>query len=295
MAESDLVSVVVPTYYRNDMLRDAVASVRAQTYDPVEVIVVDGSGEAHARPVARDTGVRYVAQDVDRGPHAARDRGAELARGDYVAFLDDDDRYRPEKLERQVPLLGDGVGVVYCGIDDDEFGVAPPDPEVRGNVLERALAMNTLPCIPSTMVLDRETLAAIRPLRHRHGADDTGMKIELALRTAFDYADAPLVERRQPPGTLSESWAHVEGRWLLLEEYADLYERFPDEIRRTAVRQTHYRAGRKRVEEKGWSAAGLLDLARAAYHTPEDRRRYVRDCLAGAFGRPGLRVADALG
>jgi hypothetical protein len=81
----------------------------------------------------------------------------------------------------------------------------------------------------------------------------------------------------------------------LLDEYADLYERFPDEIRQTAVRQTHYREGRKHFEEKRWSAAGLLALARAAYHTPEDRGRYVRDCLAGAFGRPGLRAVDAFG
>jgi len=56
----DLVSVIVPTYYRNDRLRDTIGSVEAQTYDPIETIVVDDSGEAHARPVADEFDVRYL-------------------------------------------------------------------------------------------------------------------------------------------------------------------------------------------------------------------------------------------
>ncbi len=289
------VSVVITTYYRNDLLREAVESALAQTHPPAEVLVVDGSGEAHARPVAEDYPVEYVAQEEDRGAHAARNAGAERVSGDYVQFLDDDDRLRPEKFVRQLPLFEEGVGVVYCGIEDAEFGVARPDPEVRGDALERALAMNTLPCVPSTMLIDRGVLDDLLPLTHRHGADDTGMKIELARRTRFEYVDEPLVERGRPDRQLSRSWAHVEGRKLLLAMYADLYERFPPEVRRQAVRQTHYRAGRKRLEERRWSAAALADLARAAYHTPDDRARFVRDCLGAVFGRPGLEAVERLG
>ena len=286
------VSVVVTTYYRNDRLREAVESALDQTHAPEEVVVVDGSGEAHARPVAEEYPVEYVAQEADRGAHAARNAGAERVDGEYVQFLDDDDRLRPRKFERQLPAFDDDVGVVYCGIDDAEFGVAPPDPEVRGDVLDRALEMNTLPCIPSTMLLDRSVLEEVLPLTHRHGADDVGMKIELARRTRFDYVDEPLVERGRADDPLSRSWAHVEGRKLLLRMYADLYEAVPDEVRREAAAQTYYREGQKALEESVWSARAPLAFARAAYHTPSDRRQYVRECLGSAFGRPGLRAAE---
>lgn len=79
-----------------------------------------------------------------------------------------------------------------------------------------------------------------------------------------------------------------------MEKYDDLYDRFPESVRRTAVCQTHYRQGRKRLEEARWSPAAIDSFARAASHTPKDEQRYVRDAVASLFGRPGLRVVDAL-
>ena len=290
------VSVVVPTYYRNDRLRAAIESALAQTHEPTEIIVVDGSGEAHAEPVVEEYDVDYVAQAEDRGAHAARSVGAERSTGAYVQFLDDDDRLRPEKFARQLPLFRDGVGVVYCGIEDAEFGVAPPDPEVRGDVLERALEMNTLPCIPSTMLVERSTLEEILPLVHRHGADDVGMKIELARRTNFDYVDEPLVERGRAENPLSRSWEHVEGRKRLLAMYDDFYDEVPDTVYREAAKQTYYREGCKHLEEAVWSPAAVASFARAARLAPEDRLEYALECLGSLFGRPGQEaVSDALG
>ncbi|WP_435179296.1 glycosyltransferase family 2 protein [Halorussus sp. AFM4] len=308
--DEETVSVVVPTYYRNDRLREALDSVAAQTYRPIEVVVVDGSGEARARPVVEafddeastgDEGgaldVTYVAQDRDEGPQAARSIGAERATGAYVQFLDDDDRLLPEKLAAQVSRLdsAERVGVVYCGLRDEEWGEIRPDDPLRGDALERALRIDTFPAIPSTMLVDADVLAELLPLGNRHGADDSGMKIELARRTDFDYVDRVLVERGKPDDPLSSSWAHVEGRKRLVERYADLYDEFPDEVWRTAVRQTYYRQGRKHLEEKRWSAAAVASLARAAVLTPEDRGEYVRDALAAVFGRPGMAAVDRFG
>ncbi|NEU56574.1 glycosyltransferase family 2 protein [Halorussus sp. MSC15.2] len=301
--EGETVSVVVPTYYRNDRLRAALDSVADQTYRTVETIVVDGSGESRARPVVEafnaenpDFDCTYVAQDRDEGPQAARSLGAERATGGYVQFLDDDDRLLPEKFEAQVSRLDadEDVGVVYCGLRDEEWGEIRPDDPIRGDALERALRIDTFPAIPSTMLVDADVLAGMLPLGNRHGADDSGMKIELARRTDFDYVDRVLVERGKPENPLSSSWAHVEGRKRLVEKYADLYDRFPAEVRRTAVRQTYYRQGRKYLEENYWSPAAVASLARAAYHTPEDRPEYVADALASVFGRPGVRMADRL-
>ncbi|MFC7157349.1 glycosyltransferase family 2 protein [Halomarina halobia] len=298
MAERPAVSVVVPTYYRNERLRAAIDSALAQR-PSVELIVVDGSGEAHARPVVEaydGVEIDYVAQERDEGPHAARSIGARRASGAYVQFLDDDDRLLPGKFDAQRPLLADErVGVVYSGLRDEEWGVVDPIPDVRGDVLEHALRLRTFPCIPSTMLVERAVIDDLLPFEHRHGADDSGMKIELARRTRFDYVDRPLVERGKPDATLSSSWAHVEGRRSLLRRYADLYDRYPDDVRRTAVRGTHYRAGNKYLEESAWSPSAPVEFARAAYHTPEERSRYAATAVASVFGRPGLETVDRLG
>jgi glycosyltransferase involved in cell wall biosynthesis len=109
-----LVSVVIPTYYRNDGLRRAIESALSQTYDPVEVIVVDDSGERYAEPVAREYDVTYIAHEENLGGNPARNTGIKAASGEYIQLLDDDDRLLPEKLERQIPALeaDPSVGVV---------------------------------------------------------------------------------------------------------------------------------------------------------------------------------------
>lgn len=290
-----LVSVVVPTHYRNESLQKTLASVSDQEYRPIEVIVVDGSDDGHARPVVEEFDeATYVLQEQDEGPQAARSIGAERARGEYVQFLDDDDRLRPTKLSKQVPLVEPPVGVAYCGMIDEERGEILPNPAVRGDVLRWALEMRTFPCINSTMLIDADVLAELLPLRHRHGADDTGMKIDLALRTQFDFVNEPLVFRGKTGTSLSETWAYLEGRERVVETFDEVYRAFPSRVRRRAVRETHYQRARKHLEERGWSPEATLEFARAAYYTPENRAHYLGECLASLFGRSGVRAAARL-
>ncbi|UPV75198.1 glycosyltransferase [Halorussus limi] len=289
-----LVSVVVPTHYRNDRLRRALESVAAQEYRPIEVLVVDGSDDEHARPVAESFGATYVPQERDEGPQAARSIGAEMADGEYVQFLDDDDRLAPSKVRKQVDRLGPEVGVVYCGMDDENRGEILPNPVVRGDVLGRALEMRTFPCINSTMLIRREVLERVLPLRHRHGADDTGLKIDLALQTKFDYVAEPLVVRGRTGDSLSDSWTYLDGRMEVIATYDRLYRRFPDRIRQRALRETHYQVGRKLLAEEGWSPRATAALARAAWETPDDYAYHIGAALGSALGRPGLAAVDRL-
>ncbi|TFG55950.1 MAG: glycosyltransferase family 2 protein, partial [Deltaproteobacteria bacterium] len=96
------VSVVIPFRGRIPWLREAVDSVLAQTFRDFELILVDdGSTEnVSGEPWVRHESVHYFRQDP-RGPGAARNQGLPLARGRYVAFLDSDDLFLPEKLEVQ--------------------------------------------------------------------------------------------------------------------------------------------------------------------------------------------------
>lgn len=95
------ISVVVPAYNRAELLEAALASVEAQTFAPTEVIVVDdGSMEEDLKPVADRHNAAYIRQE-NRGASAARNAGMHAARCPWVAFLDADDLWLPQKLELQ--------------------------------------------------------------------------------------------------------------------------------------------------------------------------------------------------
>ena len=104
------VSVVIPTYNRSKLLREALGSVLEQTYKDLEVIIVDdcSSEQAHlenAKTKELDNRVRYMYRRKNGGVAAARNDGIQMARGRYVAFLDDDNVWSPQKLEKQVQLI----------------------------------------------------------------------------------------------------------------------------------------------------------------------------------------------
>ncbi|AGB39031.1 glycosyltransferase family 2 protein [Natronococcus occultus] len=113
------VSVVIPTYERPGFLEDAVRTALAQTCEDLEVVVVDDGSE---RDYARETVATFpnrvvcVEHDENRGLSAARNTGIERASGEYVAFLDDDDRWHETKIERQLERIEDAdrPGLVTC-------------------------------------------------------------------------------------------------------------------------------------------------------------------------------------
>jgi glycosyltransferase involved in cell wall biosynthesis len=113
-----LVSVVIPTHNYGRFLGRAVKSVLTQTYSTVECIVVDdGSTDETPEVLASFVGSVTVVRQAASGPSSARNAGLRVARGAYVAFLDADDEWMPEKLQQQVSLLEDAkAAAVGCGI-----------------------------------------------------------------------------------------------------------------------------------------------------------------------------------
>lgn len=111
--------MVIPTYKRPHLLVRAIDCVLKQTYPNLEIVVVDdGSGdetESTVRGIV-DPRVRYVRHEINKGLPAARNTGIRAARGDCIAFLDDDDEWRIDKLERQVKVLEKYDAVLCTGI-----------------------------------------------------------------------------------------------------------------------------------------------------------------------------------
>lgn len=112
-----LVSVIIPTYNRAETVCRSVDSALAQLYRPIEVIVVDDGSTDLTREALHGYGdqIRRVFQ-INGGPSVARNNGAAQARGEFVAFLDSDDTWAPQKLSRQMRLILAGGDQVPCCI-----------------------------------------------------------------------------------------------------------------------------------------------------------------------------------
>ena len=114
------VSVIIPTYNRLPMLKEAVNSVLAQHFEDMELIVVDdGSTDGTAEEMKRYGGrVRLLQHSENRGVSAARNRGVLHAKGKYIAFLDSDDLWVKGKLKTQEAFLDDNPHYPLCYTDE---------------------------------------------------------------------------------------------------------------------------------------------------------------------------------
>lgn len=146
------VSVIIPTYNRADLLPRAVNSVLSQTYQDYEIIIVDDcSSDPTPEVIANFDGccIRSLRHNKTKKASAARNTGIANARGEYIAFLDDDDEWLPTYLERQVAILDSSppsVGLVYCWVDmvEDSTGKSMPSSRsiIAGDILDDSLALN---------------------------------------------------------------------------------------------------------------------------------------------------------
>ena len=116
IVNNPLVSVIIPTYNRPDNLSRAIDSVLNQTYDNIEVIIVDDNNpntEARVRTeefmlqYEKNSHIKYIKHEKNKNASAARNTGARASCGEYVAFLDDDDEYTPMRIESMLKKLSD--------------------------------------------------------------------------------------------------------------------------------------------------------------------------------------------
>ncbi|GAA0450506.1 glycosyltransferase [Halococcus dombrowskii] len=288
MSDDPLVSVVIPTYYRNDRLREAIESVVSQT-QPTETIVVDDSGEGHAMPVVDEYDLTYVELDHNIGSNPARSVGAERASGEYVQFLDDDDCLHPEKLADQVALLErTGASVAYCGMTYEDGTTILPDPTAHGDVLARALEFSLSPCVTSTMLVARDALETALPLPDRPGGDDLGLMIDLAREHEFEFVDEALVDRAVIEDSRGKSPGLIRGRREIIQEYDDLYDDFPASVRANALANTDKLEARMELRDRRWSLSTVRSFALACYHAPS--LRTAIPLLASLFGQVGMNA-----
>ncbi|QCC52862.1 glycosyltransferase family 2 protein [Halapricum salinum] len=251
--ETPLVSVVVPTYNRPEKLRRAVETVRAQTYRPIELVVVD---DHSAEPAADaldeialdDISLTVIRHEQNRGGNAARNTGIRESTGGFVAFLDDDDRWEPAKIQRQVETFEaspDSVGFVYTGsryvYDDGERVICN---DLSGDVTRAILEGASVAEFSAVMVRASVIEAAGLPDERFPSWQDQEWFLRLSLHCAFAAVEEPLTIRHwDHPGRIGQNFQKrrdvsfplfVEKHRDLAAEY-DLEQRFVASLLETLV------------------------------------------------------------
>jgi len=228
-------SVVIPTFRRPELLAEAVASVLAQSRTDWECLVVDDGGGDPLDELPRDERVRVIRRPASGGPAAARNTGIAEARGAVVAFLDDDDRYRPERLELAERGLADpAVDVALCWTSWFERAtdeLADPDRPAAGRRLDGDIAATVLdattPHLGSTAV---RATALVRFDETYRAAEDVEWWLRQAARSRVATVRQVGCELRRHPGARANG-TDVAGRLAaserLLRDRADYFGAHP--------------------------------------------------------------------
>jgi glycosyltransferase involved in cell wall biosynthesis len=259
-----LASVVIPTHNRSQWLRVTLRTVLWQTHVDLEAIVVDdGSTDETLEVVSeiKDERVHIVRHDMAVGVAASRNDGAQEANGEWLAFLDDDDLWAPDKLRLQIAAAEQtDRSWVYAGsVNVDEqlrvtSGVCPPPPHVVSATIARR---NTVPGGGSNVALRRALFERAGPFDTRHrNTEDWDMWIRLGELGPPAWVPEPLVGKRIHPANASLDISAILAGVRLIEQRRGI------EIDRGVlhrwIAESCLRTGRR--------AEALKHMARAATH-----------------------------
>jgi glycosyltransferase involved in cell wall biosynthesis len=225
------VSVIIPTYNRSKLVAQAIRSVLAQTYEDYEVIVVDDGSTDDTREVVEGFGdprIVYLWQE-NQQRCAARNNGVAHAQGSYIAFLDSDDVWFPNKLQRQMEAFAKypQVGLVFSStvrISGENTFPNPaeflqPDGETVASIREDLLTMNRIPMV--TSIVRKELLDQAgkfdKSLPH---AEDWDMWIRISKNADFCRINAPLAAYRVHAGMrTSNPVSTLRGDLIIIDRY----------------------------------------------------------------------------
>lgn len=290
-----LVSVVIPTYNRASLIIDALDSVYRQSYRPLEVIVVDDGSTDTTEKVVRswlcehsEPGefVAHLAQQQNLGGNAARNRGIQESTGELIAFLDSDDVWHPDKLQKQVPLFDDlEVGGVYCGIQAVNVDSGRRMTQQRlypSGWLLAQLLVRDVTAPTSTYVVRREVFEQVGAFDlELEARQDWDMWIRIASGYKIQAVPEPLVQYRDHSGprTATDPSREIRAYKVIREKYARLLAQQPPRVQRAAKASYYKRMGRVHFHHGSSTARALQYYVTSLFFWPVDF-----DTWAALFG-----------
>jgi glycosyltransferase involved in cell wall biosynthesis len=198
-----LVSVIIPTFNSGQYIKAALESVFNQTYKNIEVIVVDDGSTDNTRVVleAFMKQIKYIYKE-NGGPASARNRGVKEAKGEFIAFLDADDMWLPEKIELQfgVFVKDQRIGLVSCNHHQiDEKGQILEESKhihyLSQKVLFNVLLVKNVVSGGSNAIIKKECFDKVGLFdEHLHGTEDWDMWLRIAKYYDVKFVEQPLVK-----------------------------------------------------------------------------------------------------
>ncbi|MRX54258.1 glycosyltransferase [Bacillus idriensis] len=230
------VSVIIPTYNRSNLLKKSIETVLGQTFTDFELIIVDDCSKDDTQKVIlsfNDPRIIYIKLEENQGAPFARNIGINKAKGKYVAFLDSDDQWLPEKLQKQVLTFkkNEKTGVVYTGIKKiSENNVEYQTPIHRGNILSK-LFINNCVDSTSTVMVKKNVLLKVNGFDlDLPSCQDWDLWIRLSLITEFDFVSEPLVNYYRHDGDrISTNFNSVlKGHLAMYNKHENLAKELPN-------------------------------------------------------------------
>lgn len=222
------VSVIIPNYNYGRFLRQAIQSALDQSLKPHEIIVVDDGSTDDTKEVLISFGDKIIEIDqTNKGVAAARNKGAEIATGEFLAFLDADDYWHCEKLENQMEKfrLDAEIGFVHCGLTNvDENGERIDDhlSGEEGWVADSLLKFQEV-VIANTIVVKREVFTKVGGYdtnRDLHPSEDWDLCYRLARECKLGFVREPLLYYRHHGQGGHTNIARMERAMLIAFEKA---------------------------------------------------------------------------
>lgn len=285
------VSVVIPAYNAAAFVRDAIDSVLAQTYPEIEIVVVNDGSTDDTPQILAAFGDRVRAHhQPNAGLSAARNIGARLATGDWIAFLDADDLWLPRKIEAQIAAAG---ACRWSYTNRFNFGARGAVPERQsdvtlmtgGDVFEPLLLRGNFITVSSVMI-DKALFEETGGFYHQAGGcEDWDLWLRVsALSQPVSYVDEPLVRYRFTPTSMS-----ANHRTMAPARQAVVARALDSPRGRSLDWALRRRTWAETYRTNGWDASrsgnrldALAGYARAAWSWPLDPAPYkeaLKVCL----------------
>lgn len=215
---NELVSVIMPVYNGERYLREALDSALNQTYKELEIVVVDDASTDSTPEILQEFAdrLRTIRLEKNQGAAVARNKALEAAKGRYVAFLDSDDRWYPEKIQRQLELLQDkGAGFGYTNYErmDGSGRLLAGKLPFSDRVTYRQLLRNTL-IATSTVMVDRKQMGDFRMPLMRSGQDyATWLQLLRKTDAAYGLPEVLMRYRMRNDSLSSGKWRSIGQVW----------------------------------------------------------------------------------
>jgi glycosyltransferase involved in cell wall biosynthesis len=209
MENQDLVSIIIPTYNRGYLVSRALESALDQTYQNTEIIIVDDCSTDNTEAIVKnfpDPRIQYIRHSQNKGASAARNTGIKIALGDFIAFLDSDDEYLPEKIEKSMAIFKnapENIGMVcsnYYWIVNQEKRLA-----LSEYSLEDARKKWEFPAAGCSIVRKKVFSRIGFFDEELEASNDKDFAIRLCQKFSFYYLEEPLVTVHITQGSLSHS------------------------------------------------------------------------------------------